>query len=251
MLFAKDFRMHAREALRGRWFLAAAVGLVAALLGGATTGGSSGIKFQVNNMDGVSVSLPWGGSYPLFGEHVMAVVAPAILTILAVALFWAIIMLIIGGAVSLGYVKFNLNLVDDTNPQLGDILSQFHRFKDGFILNLLTFIYTFLWMLCLVIPGIIAAYSYSMAPYLLYENPDMTPSEAIAGSKEMMRGNKFRLFCLDLSFIGWDILCSFTFGIGNLFLRPYKESARAVFYRELKDGKYSNPYVEGTASEYE
>ena len=72
-----------------------------------------------------------------------------------------------------------------------------------------------------------------MAPYILAENPDMTTREAIAASKEMMRGSRWRLFCLGFSFIGWSMLCILTLGIGNLWLRPYREAAQAAFYRDL------------------
>ena len=93
--------------------------------------------------------------------------------------------------------------------------------------------YTFLWSLLFIIPGIIATYSYAMTGYILAEHPELTASEAIERSKEMMSGNRFRLFCLQLSFIGWAILCAFTFGIGYLWLGPYREAATAAFYREI------------------
>ena len=84
-----------------------------------------------------------------------------------------------------------------------------------------------------VIAGLIASYSYAMIGYILAEHPELTASEAIARSKEMMSGNSFRLFCLHLNFIGWAILCAFTFGIGNLWLTPYRQAAASAFYREV------------------
>ena len=96
-----------------------------------------------------------------------------------------------------------------------------------------------------IIPGIIATYSYAMTEFILAENPDLTASEAIARSKEMMSGNRWRLFCLHFSFIGWDILSSLTLGIGNMWLRPYKQAANAAFYREITGfGATSFEYVE-------
>ena len=64
----------------------------------------------------------------------------------------------------------------------------------------------------------------------------MTASQAIQRSKELMRGNRWRLFCLQFSFIGWMLLSSLTFGLGNLALRPYQEAAYAAFYREVSLG---------------
>lgn len=99
-------------------------------------------------------------------------------------------------------------------------------------------LYTFLWSLLFIIPGIIAAYSYAMTGYILAEDPELTAGEAISRSKEMMSGNRFRLFCLQFSFIGWEILSALTLGIGNLWLRPYKQAAVAAFYREISGTEY-------------
>ena len=142
-------------------------------------------------------------------------------------------MLVLGGAVSLGYAKFNLNLVDGQPPRFDDLFSEFHRIWPAFCLQFLMGLFVVLWSLLFIIPGILAAYSYAMAPYIMAENPDMTAREAIAASKEMMQGNRWRLFCLGFSFIGWGLLCALTLGIGNLWLRPYEEAAQAAFYRDL------------------
>lgn len=85
-----------------------------------------------------------------------------------------------------------------------------------------------------LIPAFRAAYSYSMAFYLMVENPNLRVTDAVRCSINLMRGHKWRLFCLDLSFIGWDILNALTFGIlGLLFLNPYQQFARTAFYRDL------------------
>lgn len=80
-----------------------------------------------------------------------------------------------------------------------------------------------------------------MTDYILAEHPELTASEAIAQSKAMMEGNRWRLFCLQFSFIGWDILCALTLGIGNLALRPYRHAAEAAFYREISGGAAPKP----------
>ena len=96
-------------------------------------------------------------------------------------------------------------------------------------------IYIFLWSLLLIIPGIIKRYSYAMTPYILRDDPNISYNDAIELSMEMMDGNKWRLFLLDLSFIGWYLLALLTLGIGFLFLTPYIESTYANFYEDLKD----------------
>ena len=88
-----------------------------------------------------------------------------------------------------------------------------------------------------MIPGIIAFYAYSMAPYIMVENPELSAKEAMKASKELMKGNKWRLFCLSFSFIGWDILAALSFGIGHIVLCPYVEAAGAAFYRAIKENQ--------------
>ena len=107
----------------------------------------------------------------------------------------------------------------------------------------LVFIYTFLWSLLLIIPGIIKHYSYAMTPYILKEEPEMKNNAAIEKSMVMMDGNKMKLFMLDLSFIGWAILCLFTFGIGFFFLQPYMQASHAAFYEDLKAQQGGNVEV--------
>lgn len=94
-------------------------------------------------------------------------------------------------------------------------------------------VYLFGWSMLFVIPGIVKRYSYSMTYYILAEHPYMTLDQAITISRTMMDGNKWRLFCLDMSFIGWMILASLPWGLGAIPLEPYKASARAAFYREV------------------
>lgn len=99
---------------------------------------------------------------------------------------------------------------------------------------LLMYLYTLLWLLLLIVPGIIKQYSYALTPYILKDHPELKNNAAIELSMRMMNGNKMRLFLLTLSFIGWFLLSMLTFGIGFLFLIPYIETAIAHFYEEVK-----------------
>ena len=99
---------------------------------------------------------------------------------------------------------------------------------------LLVFIYTLLWLLLLIVPGIIKAFSYSMTNYILLDRPDLKYNAAIELSMDMMRGHKWDCFWLGLTFIGWAILCIFTLGIGFFWLIPYMNSTMANFYEEVK-----------------
>ena len=121
-----------------------------------------------------------------------------------------------------------------TLPEAGALFAPFKQYARTVGAVLLVFVYTLLWTLLLVIPGIIKASSYSMTFYILRENPEMTAGDAITASQKMMDGHKMDLFLLSLSFIGWAILASITFGIGYLWLIPYIYTAYAAFYETLK-----------------
>ena len=92
----------------------------------------------------------------------------------------------------------------------------------------------YLWMLLLIIPGIIKAFAYALTPYILKDNPELSCLEAIERSRLMMKGNKWRLFVLYLSFIGWFLLGLLTLGIGYFWLAPYVYTTTAAFYEDIK-----------------
>ncbi|REE83932.1 putative membrane protein [Paenibacillus taihuensis] len=136
----------------------------------------------------------------------------------------------------LGYGIYNhyLDFARGQVPDANGLFRGFRRYKETFILYILSMIFTVLWTLLFIIPGIIAALRYSQAQYLLRDNPNMSPLEAISQSKQMMIGHKWRLFVLYLSFIGWALLCILTLGIGFLWLGPYYYTTIAHFYEELR-----------------
>ena len=90
-----------------------------------------------------------------------------------------------------------------------------------------------LWSLLFIIPGIVKGYAYSMTPFIMAENPDMSANDAITASRQLMDGHKGELFMLDLTFIGWDLLAALTFNLGHLALNPYRNAAHAAFYKDL------------------
>lgn len=99
---------------------------------------------------------------------------------------------------------------------------------------LLMAVKTMLWSLLLLIPGLIKSYAYRLTPYILNDKPEIGFKEASSLSDEMMKGHKFDLFWLDLSFIGWMLLGILTLGIGYLWLQPYMLTASAAFYEDVK-----------------
>jgi uncharacterized membrane protein len=141
--------------------------------------------------------------------------------------------LILGGPFAFGLNYYFLSFVRQKSPILEDLFKGFSVFGRTLVTYLLMILYTLLWTLLLIVPGIIAAISYAMTFYILIDNPAMGAQEAIAKSKELMRGNKYRYFCFGLRFLGWFILSILTLGIGFLWLVPYFMTSNAKFYEGL------------------
>lgn len=142
--------------------------------------------------------------------------------------------LVLGGALTIGLSTYFLNNADRKKTDIADLFTPFkQQFGNSIIYFILQALFVMLWSLLFIIPGIIAAFGYAMAPYILAEHPEISASEALKMSKDMMKGNKGSFFCLQLSFIGWMILSMFTFGIGLFFLMPYMQAANAEFFNEV------------------
>ncbi len=243
MKYAADFRSIARNALTGRWTMAVIAGLIASLLGAVASNGPE-LKFHFEN-GGASVGLEFAGQQIYttgagWNEQLTGFIISGATFVIIAALAMAAVYFVLGSVVGVGYSRFNLDLVDrQKEPEIGTLFGYFKQWKTIAAASLLQGLYIFLWSLLLVIPGIIAGYSYAMTKYILAEHPELTASEAIGRSKQMMSGNRLRLFCLQFSFIGWDILCALTLGIGYLWLTPYKKAAEAAFYREVSGTEHT------------
>lgn len=202
-----EYKAQARYQLAGRWLMAVLVMLIVWILTQALA--SRGVSYTNINGQMVRTSSGVNG-------------------------FASILSLLISGPLNLGAAFYFIKLARGNNPQLEDIFSGFKNFGNAFLLNLLTMIFVILWSLLLVIPGIIAAISYTMAYFIMNDNPGMSSTEALRASKELMRGNKGKYFVFVLSFIGWAILGALAFGIGLLWVGAYYSSAKANFYEDLK-----------------
>lgn len=213
----QEFKNAALSALRGNWAPAVLAALVYFVLACVVSGATS--IYQVANPD---LFLP-GGTAP---AGYLGLSGGSFL--LSVFLF---IPLSVGFANAFNalYVYSNANVLSNT---FGYGFKGYWRSIGGMVL---VYVFTFLWSLLLIIPGIIKAYSYSLTPYILIDNPELSPREAARRSQQMMQGQKFNLFYLQLSFIGWSILACLTGGIGFLWLLPYMQTSQAVFYQNIKN----------------
>lgn len=154
--------------------------------------------------------------------------------------------IVVTPAFALSTVQIFLSVTAGNKPAVKDAFGGFADFWSAFKVNFLTGLFTFLWSLLFVIPGIIAAYSYAMVPYLMAEFQDLSVMDAIRESKRLMKGNKWRLFCLQFSYIGWMLLSLLTGGIGNLWLTPYQYAGETAFYMMVTGRSYlrSDPQPE-------
>lgn len=137
------------------------------------------------------------------------------------------------GPIMYGTGKFFIDQQRGLKPKFETMFDGFSLYGSTLVTGLLQQLFLFFWTLLLFIPGLIKTYSYAMVQYVMVDF-DLSGTEAITKSRELMNGYKWKLFKLQLSFIGWELLAVlFTFGIGMFFLLPYEQAANAEFYAEL------------------
>ncbi|MDD4689336.1 MAG: DUF975 family protein [Eubacteriales bacterium] len=138
---------------------------------------------------------------------------------------------------SISTILIYLALTKNISPSVNDIWKGFNVFGKAVWLNIITGFFVFLWSLLFMVPGIVKTFAYSMAPYILAENSDMTAREALAKSKRLTDGHKGELFVLSWSFIGWYLLIPLTLGLIMIWLVPYVNATSANFYLAMKEQK--------------
>lgn len=224
-----DLKSNAKLALKANYWKAVLVGLILSLiLGSGSTATRNSAK---SSTDGMAYMDP-AVLFSVIGIILAAVLVALVISILLSIFIW--------NPLEVGCQKFFVNCKYG-NAQLGDLA---HGFKNGYanigVIMFLRGLFTALWSLLFIIPGIVKSYEYMMIPYLLAEHPEMTRQEAFAESKRMMDGNKWNAFVLDLSFIGWTLLGICTVGILLVFyVEPYIYLTHAELYHALKNNNKS------------
>ena len=190
--------------------------------------------------------LAWGKLSENWGTAIVVLLLNAL--IVGIASSTAVGGLLLSGILGVGLASFYLSLM---RSQPFKIETMFDGFRENVVGNLLAgvlvYLFTFLWSLLFVIPGLVKSYSYSMTFYILKDHPEMSATDAITESRKMMNGNKWRLFCLDFSFIGWFLLIPLTCGILSIMVGPYISAAHAAFYESLKGAPVEAEATEATA----
>lgn len=237
-----ELKDRAKAGLRGYYWAAFLACIVTAILGGGSIRlGSKGLQVGMGRSGN-------GGVYGAGRSGVPAELDPGqvslllpVLGVLSVifVIMWAISILwgtFVGNVVRVGSCKYFVESQEQgRSAGLGLLFSRFERGSYGNVVLVMFMkgLLEFLWTLLLIIPGIIKSYQYYLVPYLLAENPRLDYREALGISKDMMDGHKWRLFVLELSFLGWDILGFLLCGLGGLFVAPYKNATYGEFYLDL------------------
>ena len=160
--------------------------------------------------------------------------ADAVVATGAMNLFANLVEMLVSGAFMVGFAGFFLGIAQEGAARLELLFIGFQRFWKSFGTYFFYTLFIVLWTLLFIIPGIIATFRYAMAFFIIADDADCGPLEAISRSKEMMKGNKWKLFCLHWRFVGWALLAVFlTFGIGFLWLIPYMQTSFAKFYEDV------------------
>ena len=167
---------------------------------------------------------------------VLAVLVTSAILSVSAAVFVGPLLLI--GPISIGLCSYTLHLVRNTDQKnkIDPLLDGFRNSLGNNILGgLLATIFTALWSLLFVIPGIVKSIAYSQCYFIALEHPEYDANTCITESRKMMNGHKWEYFCLQFSFIGWMIVGSFCLGVGTLWVAAYMNAANAAFYEDLKN----------------
>ncbi len=221
----------AKMVLKGNYWPAFLVSLIIVITGGSHNGGAGGSTGGAGSV----------GGNPYFNYRIAVIVG-------LIALLIIILRILIGYVLEVGGRKYFIKLSEgDSNLAYLSYGFQNGRYLNIFLTMLLRSIYNFLWFLLLVIPGIVKFYAYRMVPYILADNPEIGHNRAIALSNRMTAGEKWNIFVLDLSFIGWYMLGALLLGIGVLFVQPYYDATNAELYLRLR----SKALTEGLTTQEE
>jgi uncharacterized membrane protein len=248
MWIREELKQRAKNVLRKYYWIAFLVTLVASILGGIQGGGAPSITNRFNNNDVRLFNLgDWHWNWNLNDVNFSSPdVFHSIFAVLFGSLIFSAIFLIalgvgyavrifLGGPVEIGMDHYFLEARQDKS----DFVNLFYSFKNGRYMNIVKAIawrelFIFLWSLLFVIPGWIKGYSYSMIPYIMADNPTMDYKRAMTLSVAMTSGEKWNIFVLDLSFIGWFLLGLLVCCVGEFFVTPYFQATKAELYVVLR-----------------
>ena len=205
--------------------------LVAVILTVVTAGSSFSSSVSNNGGDDAGTSDAVSSAAGNISPAVIAGIAAGAIIAIAIGIALDIFL---WNPLAIGCYAFFKDNVEDGAAELDNLKLGFDDYVRKFLTMFLRDLYTFLWGLLLIVPGIIKAYSYRMVPFIVQDDPELSPNDAITKSRAMMDGQKWNTFVLDLSFIGWFLLSVITLGlVGVFWVNPYYQNTNAALYRRL------------------
>ena len=166
----------------------------------------------------------------------ITLIITVVFSVVTASMFGSVLVLILTGPIEVGIYVFFEKMIKKEEVKFE---TPFEKITDNFTQKMTTYLikdlFIFLWSLLLVVPGIIKSYSYALSLYICSRDNNIGAEEAITLSRKVMQGNKLKLFYLQLSFIGWFLLCLLTFGVGFIFLSVYYKATETAFLKDLYD----------------
>lgn len=235
MFNSSTIKAAAKERMKQNHWMLVLVTFIASLLGGVASSG--GFSFNFNNSVTDTESTTMWGEMP---EETLVAMLVIVLIAMAAALIVSVLAIafstFVSSVVQVGYCSWLVRFYRGETPTVGELFAPFKRqYMQTVRVMFGTNLRIFLWSLLFIIPGIVKGYAYMMVPYLLHDNPNLTPKQAREISERMTMGYKADLFWLGLSFIGWHLLAALTCGILNvLYVTPWVQLSYAAAYEDLK-----------------
>lgn len=230
----QEIKARGKDRFRFNYWRSVLVALLISVIGGsagAGAGSSSGGLSLDLNLDGGSINFNFDGLQEFFTSERLILFMTIFLFVFAFAMVLNFFVL---NPLMVGAKTFFLKNTYE-RASLGNVGAGFRSY--GRVVNTMFFrdLFLILWSLLFIIPGIIKSYSYRMVPYILAEHPEMSGTEVITMSRQMMNGHKWRTFVFDLSFIPWLLLSGLTLGVvGIFYVEPYRNAADAELYQAIK-----------------
>lgn len=233
-----ELKQNAKDVLRNNYWMAFAVSLVYSLITGIVSSGSS---FVNNSATGSASST--GTGLEISPEVVGALLLIALLGSLIGLVIGFVLSFFVFGPMQVGMVRYYMESRNGTSS-FGQLFYGFKRnYMNTATAMFLTNLFVSLWSLLLIVPGIIKGLAWSQVPYILAENPNLSGARARAISAQMTDGQKWEIFVLQLSFLGWILLGSLLCGIGLFFVEPYVQATYAELYAKLRDRALSEGFA--------
>lgn len=223
----KAVKARGRQAFKANYWPSVIVSFVLTLfMGGGAASSASQTSNSASTLDPSTMS-----------EEEMMLLVGVLFGIVAISTVISLVVKIfLANPIEVGSARFFKKNLEQPGVGIGTIGEGFGGYGRTFVTLLLRDLFILLWTLLLVIPGIMKAYSYRLVPYIVKDEPNLPAGEVLKRSAQLMQGNRWKSFVLDLSFIGWYFFGAITFGLGLIFwTAPYVQSTNAALYLELAD----------------